>query len=548
MLAYFLLLLPLSTQVAGALDKTFGVAPDLVSKYVPMNGKWKCLDGSKEIPWELVNDDSCDCADGSDEPGTGACPDTFFYCHNKGHIGASIPSSRVRDGICEPQCCDGSDERPGVCKNVCEEVGEAHQKKNAAEMKLRKTLLQGSKIRSTYIAFAHKEKKRLEERTAALEKEIQAKEIEVQQLKNTAERTESFDAAVLEHKKQSPLYLNVIDHHNALEYLQSEVERYRKAEKKLGEILDTLRRGYNPNYQDMAVLEAVRGWEKHADLPHINDVGKEGEAAEEEKKEKPPAATTIDGEVWTEEMLQKELKALIKTDFDSLLVEDDEYHRSNEVPEENRKSSVLFDVTSYLPDFAVGYYDQLKDGLVSLFGSAPEASTKAKATKAREAFNKADEELRQLQTDKQQSEREAAKIFDVKHFGAEGAWKKLDNTCIEYDDGDYIYETCFFKESKQKPKGSGITQSLGNFESWNPSPDVEPGTPEYYSKQVYKHGSRCWNGPERNVIFILTCGTENTITSVQELEKCEYQFTGTTPALCLPVTESNTNNKSRQEL
>lgn len=137
------------------------------------------------------------------------------------------------------------------------------------------------------------------------------------------------------------LYLNVIDHHNALEYLQSEVERYRKAEKKLGEILDTLRRGYNPNYQDMAVLEAVRGWEKHADLPHINDVGKEGEAAEEEKKEKPPAATTVDGEVWTEEMLQKELKALIKTDFDSLLVEDDEYHRSNEVQEENRKSSVL---------------------------------------------------------------------------------------------------------------------------------------------------------------------------------------------------------------
>lgn len=76
-------------------------------------------------------------------------------------------------------------------------------------------------------------------------------------------------------------------------------------------------------------------------------------------------------------------------------------------------------------------------------------------------FNKADQELRQLQTDKQQSEREAAKIFDVKHFGADGAWKKLDNTCIEYDDGDYIYETCFFKESKQKPKGSGITQSLG---------------------------------------------------------------------------------------
>jgi protein kinase C substrate 80K-H len=109
-----------------------------------------------------------------------------------------------------------------------------------------------------------------------------------------------------------------------------------------------------------------------------------------------------------------------------------------------------------------------------------------------------------------------------------------------------------------------------HFESWNPSPDVQPGSPEYYSKQVYKHGARCWNGPERNVIvsfdlnslpvnteiayhhpfhqIVLTCGTENAIKSVQELEKCEYQFTGTTPALCLPVTESNTNNKSKEEL
>jgi hypothetical protein len=32
--------------------------------------------------------------------GTGACIDTKFYCKNEGHIGASIPSSRVNDGLC----------------------------------------------------------------------------------------------------------------------------------------------------------------------------------------------------------------------------------------------------------------------------------------------------------------------------------------------------------------------------------------------------------------------------------------------------------------
>jgi hypothetical protein len=37
------------------------------------------------------------------------------------------------------------------------------------------------------------------------------------------------------------------------------------------------------------------------------------------------------------------------------------------------------------------------------------------------------------------------------------------------------------------------------FTSWNPSPDVKEGSTEYYSRQVYSHGTRCWNGPERNV-------------------------------------------------
>lgn len=63
--------LPLSAAVVPA--KTLGVSPDLSSKYVPSKaGTWRCLDGSKEISWDFVNDDSCDCADGSDEPGSTA--------------------------------------------------------------------------------------------------------------------------------------------------------------------------------------------------------------------------------------------------------------------------------------------------------------------------------------------------------------------------------------------------------------------------------------------------------------------------------------------
>ena len=109
----------LHLTVALETSKTLGVHPNLIAKYVPLkSGNWNCLDGLKQIPWDFVNDDSCDCLDGSDEPGpmfqlnherwvendlfqgTGACPNTNFYCRNEGHIGVTIPSSHVNDGLC----------------------------------------------------------------------------------------------------------------------------------------------------------------------------------------------------------------------------------------------------------------------------------------------------------------------------------------------------------------------------------------------------------------------------------------------------------------
>ena len=44
------------------------------SLYDPNLQTFACLDGSRVIPVRQVNDDYCDCKDGSDEPGTSACP------------------------------------------------------------------------------------------------------------------------------------------------------------------------------------------------------------------------------------------------------------------------------------------------------------------------------------------------------------------------------------------------------------------------------------------------------------------------------------------
>ncbi|KAL5285227.1 hypothetical protein ACFFRR_007150 [Megaselia abdita] len=84
-----------------------------------------CLSDSKAIPYSRVNDDFCDCADGSDEPSTNACANGKFYCrYQKRHITGRgrdfyIPSSRVNDRVCD--CCDGSDETDSNvnCRNRC---------------------------------------------------------------------------------------------------------------------------------------------------------------------------------------------------------------------------------------------------------------------------------------------------------------------------------------------------------------------------------------------------------------------------------------------
>ncbi|KAL5570971.1 hypothetical protein UlMin_020568 [Ulmus minor] len=79
----------------------------------------KCKDGSTSFNRDRLNDNYCDCIDGTDEPGTSACPAGKFYCRNLGSKPQFIFSSHVNDRICD--CCDGSDEYDGNirCPNTC---------------------------------------------------------------------------------------------------------------------------------------------------------------------------------------------------------------------------------------------------------------------------------------------------------------------------------------------------------------------------------------------------------------------------------------------
>ncbi len=46
-----------------------GLDPALAEHYKPKGDTFSCIDGQKTIAYSLINDNFCDCFDGSDEPG-----------------------------------------------------------------------------------------------------------------------------------------------------------------------------------------------------------------------------------------------------------------------------------------------------------------------------------------------------------------------------------------------------------------------------------------------------------------------------------------------
>ncbi|XP_073298724.1 glucosidase 2 subunit beta isoform X1 [Primulina huaijiensis] len=115
--ALCLFLFSVCIQVPCSSSSSHGIHP-LDEKYY--HGDFiKCKDGSKSFSRDRLNDNFCDCLDGTDEPGTSACPAGKFYCRNAGSTPRFLFSSRVNDDICD--CCDGSDEYDGtaICPNTC---------------------------------------------------------------------------------------------------------------------------------------------------------------------------------------------------------------------------------------------------------------------------------------------------------------------------------------------------------------------------------------------------------------------------------------------
>eukprot|EP00931_Biecheleriopsis_adriatica_P001961 TRINITY_DN102535_c0_g1_i1.p1 TRINITY_DN102535_c0_g1~~TRINITY_DN102535_c0_g1_i1.p1 ORF type:complete len:397 (+),score=92.38 TRINITY_DN102535_c0_g1_i1:101-1291(+) len=139
-----------------------GASESLQKRYAKQRqaGSFTCFDNSRSFhDFSVVNDDYCDCEDGSDEPGTSACAglETLrlegFSCtwasEGTAHAGpaAVVRLGAVNDGICD--CCGGEDEWAGEvsCPNRCLEMAKAEREEASKAMK-------GSRAREAYVRRA----------------------------------------------------------------------------------------------------------------------------------------------------------------------------------------------------------------------------------------------------------------------------------------------------------------------------------------------------------------------------------------------------------
>jgi len=566
-----LLAMPLAAS-AGA-TSIRGVAPKDAHLYQPIAGKqdaWKCLNSTQEIKFSDVNDNFCDCEDGTDEPGTSACPQSRFYCENEGHIPAYVLSSRVGDGICDPECCDGSDEAANPvksCPNTCAKVGKAHREQLRKAEAVRQA---GAKTRAKYISDAKRKRSSAQAEVDRLEVEVKAAEENDKRLQAILKRAEESDQVSIQEKMSSPLYNNLKSYQDSLKAMTTKNDELKTELQVLTSLLDDLANTYNPNYQDMAVKGAVmayKSWrrgelggseEEDDDDDEAAAAAKDagGDSTKKITDEEPVKLNELlaDGE-WTAD----KLRDLNQRDLLELL--DGAEVGKGSGSSSSADAGILFRIHEYLPDALVPTFEALVDTFLDLLlktnvitsvkrkravADAGSAAEPENVVKARNAANASAAKLRGLQQELKSKQNDLA--LDPKKHGREGEFKALEGTCITKEVGEYTYEYCFGVSAAQKTTKGGMSTSLGNFERFDTLNVSNEKEDAYYLTQLYSHGQQCWNGPARSVRVQLSCGLENQLVDVFEAEKCIYSMKVVTPAVCFPSVVAAAGGEAKDEL
>ncbi|QSZ35225.1 hypothetical protein DSL72_008094 [Monilinia vaccinii-corymbosi] len=545
------LLSTLSTSVLAAdASRPRGVGPEF-AKFYKSADKFTCLSNpSISIGFSKVNDDYCDCPDGSDEPGTSACtylsnlsppqplPGTTgssphntslalpgYYCKNKGHLPAYVPFTYVNDGVCDYElCCDGSDEWEGVggtkCADKCAEIGkewrrldEIRTKAQAKASKKRDELIKEAQVLRAGVQTSL-------EKTEVEIGQLEKKEEELKQKFEEVERRERGKVVKTSEGKANKVSILAAMAKNRIEDLrwtlvgvQAKKVALQNQVKELEGILSRFKEERNPNFNDEGVKRAVKAWEDYAaakDAIEAEDVASQDAAVEEKFKAE---SDGIEWETWENDEEESDVDALYK--FEEYLPE-----------------SVRAWVHQKITDLRIIL---IENGILANNGHS---GSESKALQnARNAHQTASDDV-----GAKKNTLSDLKLDLEKDYGVDDIFRALKGRCVSKDSGEYEYELCWLEKTMQKSKKGGGNTGMGNFVRFEKLEVDEEVNAEgkglgkgIRTTLVYENGQHCWNGPNRATTVVLACAEKDEIWKVVEMEKCIYRMDVGTPAACEKV-------------
>ncbi|KAH6707781.1 putative glucosidase 2 subunit beta [Leptodontidium sp. MPI-SDFR-AT-0119] len=520
-----------------------GVSPEF-AKFYKSTDSFSCISNPEiKLSPSQVNDEFCDCPDGSDEPGTAACTyiselsppqpvagkvnTTFalpgYYCKNKGHIPGYVPHMYVNDGVCDYElCCDGSDEYAGVggvkCEDKCKEIGKEWKKADDVRRKSERAAL---KRRVELVNEAQSLRAGVEISIGRLEGEIAAQEKKAAALKTAYEEIERRERGRVvsstggKGSKVTILAGLAKNRVNELrETLLGVVAKRDKLKERVGEleaILAAFKEDYNPNFNDEGVKRAVKAWDDYAAQKLA--AGETDESAE-----------------------NRDLAEVVKEDSETEGINWAEWET-----EEESDVEALYKFEEYLPGPIRDWVHQklidfrimlVENGILA--DNANSGSESKAVTDARSAFQSANDEV----------STKSASLGDLrndltKDYGTDDIFRALKDKCISKDSGEYEYELCWMGSTKQKSKKGGAHTGMGNFVRFDKMVVDEEvsadgkglGKGERLVLR-YENGQNCWNGPNRQTTVVLACAETDEIWKIVEEEKCLYKMDVGTPAVC----------------
>jgi len=509
-----------------------GLERSLASLYDPAKD-FTCLDGSSTIPFNQVNDDYCDCADGSDEPGTSACPNGKFFCRNAGHAAHYVLSSRVNDGICD--CCDGTDEGEGACQDVCLELG---AEMRAQREKERLAAEQGYAVRQQMVAQA-------EQLLAETRASIATKEQELDELRKAAElkqaekeaaeapEKEALDRYAEEEERQKQAKEEadkLADEHEALAAM-AKMDKNGDGKVTRDEVMADLAFDTNndgivgDDEADFYMAEhgeydretfVATAWSLMKPvLKGVNNLKPSRGGSKKRKVRDPdaPKAWNEAGQEVDEDGVPIEDSVDVDREDEEDGHETDEYDDYEDMEDEDDhetdEDSEQLEAPSAAAADSDKKYDDATQALIDI------------AERARNAYNEVSDRVREM-------EREVRELKDVAHgdYGEANEFLPLKGKCFEFRNNEYVYKMCPFDSCSQCNSGGGSCTRMGSWDRWDgPIPDT-------FSRMKYSNGQTCWNGPARSTLVKLVCGTDNVVESVTEPNRCEYEMVFSTPVIC----------------